>query len=1425
MKKMLAYVILLIYLTITQAKFTINSASDGFCDTSGKGLIELELTKDNSTNSSLSFELILKSNFGNIQANCSSENVNNQIQTRILEESITISCTFVSPEVEGKYELNLLDDENEIELSVNSIYANIFPCITEEQAFKRLNISISFRQVNLFNLSALSFTFYGLTSAKLENNYEINFFILLNNGTNYLSTLIETNCTLSTFIEEFSNITPVTFSCLISKENLPIKKTYNVILQSVGNNKMQLINKIRAVLGLSLSEAKALADEALNTPVTIKEGVSESEAEYIKKNLENLAEIVFEIKEIYDFSSIEIAYSDFVAGFPTDNSLMNPTLTQEAINEGNLIDVSSAENNPVLVDKPTINTSLFGKGILTVSISSVIENMKVDQSFSIKLKYPGGLLLNCTVIEIGNDETIINCSIIGKVITQKLFIEQTIISCDGAELFVLPSFEITIRDEENKEKEEMEEGIKEEMEVEIPLYENLINEEEQEKIKEENNQKEETPEKYEETNEELSDKLESIKEEKEESEESEKFEESEETNEELPDEWQSSIITESTNLIIDEQLDQPISKEDAEKKAKIFISFRQLNRFLFKDGVIIFNFFGLTTQKVEKGNIIELFANLIGVNGIEENARKIKCESQDNVNPQKGKSLQIKYICQISGLNISEGYTSFRLNYSNYIAGIPKDNDILLNPYLTDEAIINEEIKDCSKDSIVPPTFTINLNSSDNTNCDKNGIFFLKGELSEKKPIVVSFTIPLTYPEGISISCSFEGNGIQCLTDKEIDDEIVIEQTMITYGNEELFNFNSIIHKNLKCVNGLLKKAEDKTRVDISFRQVSHIQRITNGFAFFFAAFANKNLSIPFHIPMNIIINILDNKIEKISNCSLEESVTTYGEIIQADFTCEISLTSDENIPLENISISTKNEIIGGLSQLTKEELSPKATDDAINNSSNAFSDLGVTVDYYKYQNKNVNPLSLKIISFDLTRCEKKGKLKIKGSFNKNIPNEIIFNLPFSYPNTNIKCLVDKAIKGEIVDITCKMQKIKKFREFKTFVLEPKIIKIKKKEVLFIESGIFELEQQYNCTNFNELKFKNAIARKNALFSFLQIGRLSDLNKLFFLALMKKNKSAQFEAKKYQVSLIMEISRSIIGNKFNLNIFKSVLKNGKKHIKSMDLKETEEIDDIEVECLIGNRTDNAAVYECENDSGKIPFKIDINSNEISGMPNDALIETEPNPDYTKKEILEIIDTLPNVKIYNLTSKKCSINGTYEIKAKIINDKTLYFNTKDNIIIPFSNPDSKGLCTINVEMDQKNLVITCENVEAFSPTEIIITPQIVYDKDHKTPLFKIDEDYISSTQFYCIISDKSLIESSGEYDTIFYRNKKSKNGSNGGLIAGIIIIVSIIVISITILINVLLKKRYFSNKHTEDPQSQNNLTIEKINVNNNNNKMI
>ena len=118
---------------------------------------------------------------------------------------------------------------------------------------------------------------------------------------------------------------------------------------------------------------------------------------------------------------------------------MNPIETKKAIEQGNVINVSSSESYPLFVDKQIIDISSFGKGILKMTLPSVIKNINVDQSFKIKLKYPGGVTLNCIVTEIKTHKTIINCEIIGKVLTKRIFIEQTIITIDGKELFVLSS--------------------------------------------------------------------------------------------------------------------------------------------------------------------------------------------------------------------------------------------------------------------------------------------------------------------------------------------------------------------------------------------------------------------------------------------------------------------------------------------------------------------------------------------------------------------------------------------------------------------------------------------------------------------------------------------------------------------------------------------------------------------------------------------------------------------------------------------------------------------------------------------------------------------------------------------------------------------------------------------------------------------------
>ncbi len=61
------------------------------------------------------------------------------------------------------------------------------------------------------------------------------------------------------------------------------KTEFDVVLQSAGEKKIQVIKVVREVTSLGLKEAKDLVDGA---PKTVKEGVSKDEAEKIKAQLE-----------------------------------------------------------------------------------------------------------------------------------------------------------------------------------------------------------------------------------------------------------------------------------------------------------------------------------------------------------------------------------------------------------------------------------------------------------------------------------------------------------------------------------------------------------------------------------------------------------------------------------------------------------------------------------------------------------------------------------------------------------------------------------------------------------------------------------------------------------------------------------------------------------------------------------------------------------------------------------------------------------------------------------------------------------------------------------------------------------------------------------------------------------------------------------
>ena len=62
------------------------------------------------------------------------------------------------------------------------------------------------------------------------------------------------------------------------------KTTFDVVLKTVGDKKIQVIKEVRTATGLGLKEAKDMVEGA---PKTIKEGLTKEEAEKLKKALED----------------------------------------------------------------------------------------------------------------------------------------------------------------------------------------------------------------------------------------------------------------------------------------------------------------------------------------------------------------------------------------------------------------------------------------------------------------------------------------------------------------------------------------------------------------------------------------------------------------------------------------------------------------------------------------------------------------------------------------------------------------------------------------------------------------------------------------------------------------------------------------------------------------------------------------------------------------------------------------------------------------------------------------------------------------------------------------------------------------------------------------------------------------------------------
>ena len=94
---------------------------------------------------------------------------------------------------------------------------------------------------------------------------------------------------LSDYLKDVHGIEPASGGAVMmagpaaAAEVAEVQTEFNVVMDSFGDNKINVIKVVRSATGLGLKEAKDLVE---GVPSKVKEGVSKEEAEKLKKELE-----------------------------------------------------------------------------------------------------------------------------------------------------------------------------------------------------------------------------------------------------------------------------------------------------------------------------------------------------------------------------------------------------------------------------------------------------------------------------------------------------------------------------------------------------------------------------------------------------------------------------------------------------------------------------------------------------------------------------------------------------------------------------------------------------------------------------------------------------------------------------------------------------------------------------------------------------------------------------------------------------------------------------------------------------------------------------------------------------------------------------------------------------------------------------------
>ena len=216
-------------------------------------------------------------------------------------------------------------------------------------------------------------------------------------------------------------------------------------------------------------------------------------------------------------------------------------------------------------------------------------------------------------------------------------------------------------------------------------------------------------------------------------------------------------------------------------------------------------------------------------------------------------------------------------------------------------------------------------------------------------------------------------------------------------------------------------------------------------------------------------------------------------------------------------------------------------------------------------------------------------------------------------------------------------------------------------------------------------------------------------------------------------------------------------------------------------CNIAIQKGTAVFYECmyENElsSEYLNLSIDYDNIEnIAGLSeNNDLYKLKL--DYSNRDNLDIINTLPIVTINYINYFKCNDNGNFSIVG-IAEGKGI-LKKYSNVEIQFSYPDSSFICEIRLE-ETDIIIMDCKNKEKFPVSTIMFDQTYVKDDDGNI-LFKLNK-YINQKQFGC---DVGILDSEIE--------NPSKDSSKKLPTWAIAIIVIAAILLLASLIIILIKK--------------------------------